>query len=93
MASTTGWNTSTGTGAIGNDQSTNNSSGFNTFPEGFRDSDASFSGEGKASIFWNSTMYDSDDESLRFLNWSLSYLLRLEGNTKQDGLSVRFVRD
>jgi uncharacterized protein (TIGR02145 family) len=93
MASTTGWNTSTGTGAIGNDQGTNNSSGFNTFPEGFRDSDASFSSEGLASIFWNFTMYNSDDASLRFLNFSLSYLLRLEGNAKQDGFSVRFVRD
>ena len=35
MASTTGWNSSTDTGAPGNDQSLNNSSGFNAFPEGW----------------------------------------------------------
>jgi len=34
MASTTGWISSTTTGAPGNDQSLNNSSGFNAFPEG-----------------------------------------------------------
>lgn len=37
VASTTGWNSSTNTGAIGNDQSLNNKSGFNAFPEGYRD--------------------------------------------------------
>ena len=36
MASTTGWNSSTDTGAVGNDQSLNNSSGFNAVPEGGR---------------------------------------------------------
>ena len=34
MASTTGWNSSTAAGAPGNDQSLNNDSGFNAFPEG-----------------------------------------------------------
>ncbi len=36
MASTSGWNSSTPTGAIGTDQSLNNSSSFNAFPEGNR---------------------------------------------------------
>ena len=39
MASTTGWNRSTTLGAIGNDQSLNNSSGFNAFPEGYYSGD------------------------------------------------------
>ena len=42
MASTTGWISSTETGAIGNDQSLNNYSGFNAFPEGYRGNDGSF---------------------------------------------------
>jgi uncharacterized protein (TIGR02145 family) len=33
MASTTGWDSSSNIGEIGNDQSSNNSSGFNAFPE------------------------------------------------------------
>ena len=55
MASTTGWNTSTMTGAIGNDQSLNNSSGFNAFPEGNRNFNGSFNDEGYNAFFWSST--------------------------------------
>ena len=45
MASSTGWDSSTLVGAPGNDQSLNNSSGFNAFPVGRRNSDGSFSSE------------------------------------------------
>ena len=55
IASTTGWNTSTDLGAVGNDQSLNNSSGFNAFPEGNRDYNGSFNDEGFNAIFWSST--------------------------------------
>ena len=55
MASTTGWNTSTNTGAIGNDQSLNNDSEFNAPPEGGRSSNGSFFYEGSSAIFWSST--------------------------------------
>ena len=54
MASTTGWNSSTNTGAVGNDQSLNNSSGFNAVPEGGRYSLGSFENEGPDAIFWSS---------------------------------------
>ena len=57
MASTTGWFGFTELGAIGNDQSLNNSSGFNAFPEGFRDDYGSFSYEGYNAFFWSSTEY------------------------------------
>jgi uncharacterized protein (TIGR02145 family) len=59
MASTTGWNSSTNAGAVGNDQSLNNSSAFNAFPEGHRNSDGSFYGEGDFAIFWSSTENDA----------------------------------
>jgi uncharacterized protein (TIGR02145 family) len=55
MASTTGWLSSIATGAIGNDQSLNNDSGFNAFPEGGRDYDGSFYDEGYDALFWSST--------------------------------------
>ena len=55
MASTTGWISSTETGAIGNDQSLNNDSGFNAFPEGGRGYNGSFSYEGYGAVFWSST--------------------------------------
>ena len=94
MASTTGWDSSTVTGAIGNDQSLNNSSGFNAFPEGYRDDDGSFDNEGSSAIFWSSTEYISSNAWFRFLNYNFSYLYRsYHIYDKQAGFSVRFVRD
>ena len=93
MASTTGWNGSnTTTGGIGNDQSLNNSSGFNAFPEGFRSNNGSFNNEGSSTFFWSSTENNADKA------WNLnlySYISNLNRSiyNKRLGFSVRFVRD
>jgi uncharacterized protein (TIGR02145 family) len=93
MASTTGWNSTTSEGAIGNDQSLNNSSGFNAFPEGYRSSnDGSFDNEGDSAIFWSSTEYNTSFAWNRFLNGNISDLFS-SIDSKQNGFSVRFVRD
>ena len=92
MASTTGWDSSTGTGAIGNDQSLNNSSGFNAFPEGYRYSNGSFFSEGGLAMFWSSTESSTNYAWFRYLDSSHSNLDRYY-NFKRYGLSVRFVRD
>jgi len=93
MSSTTGWNSSTEPGAPGNDQSTNNSSGFNAFPEGYRDSIGSFYNEGYYAIFWSSTEFYTYDAWLRYLNSNGSNLYRFNYFPKQSCFSVRFVRD
>ena len=92
MASNTGWNSSTNTGAIGNDQSLNNSSDFNAFPEGGRLLYESFDYEGSGAVFWSSTENDSNFAWNRFLYDYDSNLYRGSPN-KQNGWSVRFVRD
>ena len=92
MASTTGWNTSTYTGAIGNDQSTNNRSGFYAFPEGFRYNNGSFYGEGRLAFFWSSTVYYTNYAWSRYLSVNNIHLDRTYMD-KQNGYSVRFVRD
>ena len=92
MASTTGWNSSTNTGAIGNDQSINNSSGFNAFPEGYRYSVGSFRNEGNDAFFWSSTEGSTYYAWGRYLIGNYSYLRRDDPH-KQGGFSVRFVRD
>ena len=91
MASTTGWNSSTEPGAVGNDQSLNNSSGFNAFPEGFRGQLSTFYSEGNGAFFWSSAEFSSGAWD-RNLYYSSSILNR-SVSAKQDGLSVRFVRD
>ena len=92
MASTTGWISSTETGAIGNDQSLNNSSGFNAFPEGYRIYYGSFGSEGVRAVFWSSTEYSASDAWYRYLFNNDSDLYRND-SSKPYGFSVRFVRD
>ena len=92
MASITGWNSSTNEGAVGNNQSLNNDSGFNAFPEGGRDDGGSFYNEGFNAIFWSSTENSTNYAWNRYLLSSNSYLLR-SLNNKRYGFSVRFVRD
>ena len=92
MASTTGWNTSTNTGAIGNDQSLNNDSEFNAIPEGLRDYYGSFFYEGTNTVFWSSTEDNSGIAWNRSLYDDSSNLYRLN-NDKRYGFSVRLVKD
>ena len=92
MASNTGWNSSTEVGAIGNDQSLNNSSDFNAFPEGNCSFNGSFDYEGYYAFFWSSTESNTNGAWYRYLNNNISYLFR-NNNNKYYGLSVRFVRD
>ena len=94
MASNTGWVfSSTEIGAVSNDQSLNNSSEFNAFPEATRINDGSFDsdGEGFDTIFWSSTVADLGSW-YRVLNYESSSLGRAASNN-QSGFSVRFVRD
>jgi uncharacterized protein (TIGR02145 family) len=93
MASNTGWFSESNPGEVGNDQSTNNSSGFNAFPEATRINDGSFDsdGEGFDTIFWSSTVADLGSW-YRALNYQSSSLGRGPSNN-QSGFSVRFVRD
>jgi len=93
IASNTGWNSSTNEGAPGNDQSLNNSSGFNAFPDGNRYNYGPFTATGVFAIFWTSTETSSDYAWFRILYNSDSSVDRYGGNFKKDGMSVRLVKD
>jgi uncharacterized protein (TIGR02145 family) len=98
MASTSGWESSTEVGNIGNDLSANNSSGFNAFPEGVRQLSVSndYYGEGSYTGFWEYyDPYPSNSGAYRVLS-TQQYLSEFLGRTailKETGLSVRFVKD
>ena len=93
MSSTTGWNISTNTGAIGNDQSLNNSSNFNAFPEGIRSNNGPFWSEGDDAVFWTITEYYTGSAwSGNLYNFNPNLVISTDYN-KRAGLSVRFVRD
>ena len=92
LASETGWNSSTRTCAVGNDQTTNNASGFGAVPAGLHWYDG-FNYAGCLAHFWSSTeigLYDAWYRGLAYydpgVGWSDVY-------DKDDGFSVRCLRD
>jgi uncharacterized protein (TIGR02145 family) len=92
MASTTGWNSSTTAGAPGNDQNLNNSSGFNAFPEAYRDETGPFRSGGNIARFWTSTYRDSNRSYIFYVDkdWATP---GIDAINRNEGISVRFVRD
>jgi len=92
MASNIGWGASNYTGTPGNEQSLNNDSGFNAFPEGLRVNDGSFNNEGYSATFWSSSEGNTNLAWYRSLDKVNSTLTR-SYFSKQFGFSVRFVRD
>ena len=92
MASTTGWYGFPGLGVPGNDQSINNSSGFNAFPGGFRFGYGAFNNRGYGELIWSSTGPSANNAWSRNLSLNASDLIR-STSPKHTGCSVRFVRD
>jgi len=93
LAASTDWGTNYGTGTIGNDLTKNNSSGFSALPGGYRSNDdGTFDYVGNYGCWWSSTESDTNDAWTRGMYYSISYVYRYN-NSKQDGYSVRCVRD
>ena len=93
MASTTGWNSSTSTGAIGNTPSTNNKSGFTALPGGGRFSNGNFLNIGNFGFWWSSTEDDADLAYGRYLGYGGSILGSSYSYAKVSGFSVRCLRN
>jgi uncharacterized protein (TIGR02145 family) len=93
MAATTQWNTSSNSGAVGNDLLTNNRSGFSGLPGGSRDGIVGFSGVQNYGYWWSSTE-NSNDAWVRYLIYSAASISHTSFNqTKAHGYSVRCVKD
>lgn len=93
LAASTNWNTTTEVGAIGNDLSLNNLSGFSALPGGYRYNDGKFEGTGVKSSWWScsngpylgSAWYMGLFHYYNDKIWSV--------NALQYGLSVRCIKD
>ena len=96
MASTSGWNTSTNNGAVGNNQNLNNSSGFNAIPTNSRSQYGVFGTEGWSSIWWSSGS-GFHPNSIYATSFSIVHNYFSNGysdsSEKVNGYSVRFVRN
>jgi uncharacterized protein (TIGR02145 family) len=92
LASTTAWASSTGEGAVGNDLTKNNCTGFSALPGGIRLGNGEFLDDGRYGAWWSSTDLYSSYTSDRSLSESYGDLFSY-GSNKEDGLSVRCVKD
>ncbi|MCR4737002.1 MAG: fibrobacter succinogenes major paralogous domain-containing protein [Bacteroidales bacterium] len=92
LATTTGWNTSTVTCAVGNTPSTNNASGFSAFPAGLW-YNGSTSNTSVFATFWTSTEDDNNQAKRKIL---LNSSVSMSGggiHDKRYGMSVRCLQD
>ena len=97
MASTTGWYNYSSTCTVGNDQSLNNSSGFNAFPVNPRSPNGQFGNYIHmihSATFWSSgqSVLNPEFGGYRKLDYFNSSLLN-QGASKQFGRSVRIVKE
>ena len=92
LASSTGWNTSTTTCAVGNNQSANNATGFSAVPAGL--DYGSFGYAGDRAGFWSATQSSnySGTAYYHYLNYG-SRIVSRDNYNKYGGFSVRCLRD
>lgn len=93
LASTTDWNTYTGTGTIGDDLIKNNCSGFSALPGGRRDYTGHFSHVGVVGFWWNFTEKSTTNAWNSDLSYDNANLNQTSYYNKLFGYSVRCIRD
>jgi len=96
ISSTSGWINQTVEGSPGNNQSANNSSGFDAYPWKNRNPSNGSWGTGNTASFWTSSEDDNNEDRAwhRFQNSDKNFLGRDPiGMEKTRGIQVRFVRD
>lgn len=86
------WNTFTTVGSVGNDQGSNNRSGFSALPGGSRFDDGSFLNLGRSGGWWSASTVSPTSSYSRHLNYNQAHLLRNYCSSKEAGFSVRLVQ-
>jgi uncharacterized protein (TIGR02145 family) len=92
MAATSGWTTYATLGTVGNDQASNNSSGFTALPSGSRFDDGTYASIGNFNSWWSSTGYSSTDAWSQGMFY-IHMAVFIGYTNKRNGVSVRCVRD
>jgi uncharacterized protein (TIGR02145 family) len=79
-------------GAIGNDLTKNNSSGFSALPSGFRISDGTFYDQSGFGYWWSASEFVVSSACYRYLGYDCDFLYR-NYLSESCGISVRLVKD
>jgi uncharacterized protein (TIGR02145 family) len=91
LASTFKWYSYSRAGTPGNDLGSNNRTGFSALPGGYNGGD--FYASGYAGYWWSSTAYYEDNPWCFSIDYDYSLLFRGNGYYKNNGFSVRCIRD
>jgi uncharacterized protein (TIGR02145 family) len=93
MASVSVWKSNSAAGTVGNDQTSNNASGFSAVPGGYRsNSNGNFIDITQSAFFWSGSILDANNTLYRSLRFDNSLVDR-QGFSKNGGLSIRCVKD
>ncbi len=94
LASNTGWTIHTSVGVVGNTDypAKRNAIGFTALPAGYRTIYGTYNWIGYNGSWWSSTEVDTINAWPRYMSYDYSYVYR-NYLSKQDGLSVRCVKD
>ena len=92
MAATFDWAADPTAGNTGNDQASNNSSGFTALPGGNRRYDGVFGVIGSIGYWWSASEIDATMAYLRSIHYNLSFLFR-DNFEKRCGFSIRCIKD
>ena len=93
LASKTDWASSTSGGAIGNDLTKNDATGFTVLPGAHRGDNGTFEYIGYGGGWWSSTEYGTFNAWFRYLDYNDGDIYRGNNSSKEYGFSVRCVRD
>ena len=93
LAAKTDWSSSDNVGAIGNNLSMNNRSGFSALPNGIRTSNGPFNHQLYSGFWWSASEIDAIYAWSRFLNYSSEVLVSRNDYSKDGGFSIRLLRD
>jgi uncharacterized protein (TIGR02145 family) len=94
LSAASDWVSSSEQGAVGNDLTNNNASGFTGLPGGYRDYDGAFKSIGRTEYWWSYTESDvewDDNAWYRSLNFSDGLLVRDDNFNKECGFAIRCV--
>ena len=90
LSAATGWDEINGECRVGNDQSSNNATGFSAVPAGIYNGD--YIAFGGSAFFWSATVVDLNSAYCRNLAYT-TYRLLYDDQYKGRGFSVRCLRD
>jgi uncharacterized protein (TIGR02145 family) len=92
IAAASGWLANDTAGNVGNDQASNNKSGFTASQGGYRFSYGTFHYSGSYGKWWTSTESSKTSAMIRFI-FSGSSIVNSYANQKRNGFSVRCLKD